>query len=124
MATSKKPRPSKARSASSQVKSVAAAPTMLDSAIIISPVSRLRRSPHLSAPRPTTKPSTMPATWTVESKNPACTKDMPSCCCSRGTAGGSLPTCSEALTPAATMIHEGFRPRLVTGSTTLSLFLS
>ena len=94
---------------------------MLDSAISIRPVNMLRRRPHLSAPSPTTKPSTMPATCTVESKKPACTSDTPNSCCSTGTAGGSLPTCSEALTPASTTIHEGFSPLRELLCTCLSL---
>ncbi len=72
----------------------------------------LRRNPSVSAASPTKMPSAMPANCTSDSMKPACSRLSPSASRSTGIAGGSLPTCIAALTPAATTIQAGsMQPR-------------
>ena len=49
---------------------------------------------------PAATPTAMPASCTRDSRKPACTSVRPSASRSTGIAGGSLPTCSAATTPA------------------------
>ena len=71
----------------------------------------LRRLPSVSATTPKTTPSVMPASCTSESRKPACTSVRPSASRSTGIAGGSLPMCSAATTPARITSKAGSRRR-------------
>ena len=103
--TSSTPTPSTARSTSRLVASCAQPPARPATVSMPSPASMLRRRPMPSAISPATMPSAIEASCTSDSRNPACTSVMPRSACSAGMAGGSLPTCSAALTPARMTIH-------------------
>ena len=72
----------------------------------------LRRPPIASATTPKAMPAVMPAACTSDSRKPASTSVMPRARCSSPMAGGSLPTCSAAHTPAA-KTSQAWRVRLV-----------
>jgi hypothetical protein len=72
----------------------------------------LRRLPRPSATIPKTTPTVMPASWTSDSRKPACTNVSPSASRSTGIAGGSLPMCSAATTPARITSNAGSMRRV------------
>ena len=108
--TSRKPAPSKARSTSKLVAVCAHPPRDPAPKSMRRPAIMQRLSPMPSARRPTASPSVMPANCTMESRNPACTKVMPSNSRSTGKAGNSLATCRAALTPARMTTTAGAMP--------------
>ena len=107
MTTHRKPKPSTARNTSKASMPVAKPPKALASVSKPKPANTLRRKPTLSTLKPTAKPSVMPASCTIESKKPACTKLKDKAACSTGKAGGILPTCKAAHTPASTTTQDG-----------------
>ena len=82
-------------------------PAALASASVTNPASTLRRSPSPSAASPTSSPQVMPANCTSDSRKPACSSVTPRASRSTGSAGGSLPTCSAAVTPARMTSRSG-----------------
>ncbi len=97
------------------VASPAAPPSALASGRIVRPISMLRRGPRPSANAPKATPAVMPAACTMESRKPACIKLSPSAACSAVIAGGSLPTCKAAQTPARMATSAGSM-RALTGA--------
>src|SRR3982750_426253 len=77
------------------------APKALADASTQRPATMLRLSPTRCTASPVTRPSVMPASCTRDSRKPACSSETPSTWPSTGKAGGSLPTCRAATTPAA-----------------------
>ena len=101
-ATSKKPKPSMARKTSSAVTEVAKPPPPLARASRHRPRTMLRFKPMPSASKPMNTARLSPASCTMDSRKPDCTRVRPSSVCKAGKAGGSLPTCRAATPPAAT----------------------
>ena len=101
-ATSKKPRPSMARSTSNAAVEVANAPKPLASASRHRPRTMLRLRPMPSAHKPMNTARLKPASCTMDKRKPDCSSVRPSSACSAGKAGGSLPTCKAATPPAKT----------------------
>ena len=82
-------------------------PQVLANANKAKPINMLRRKPMPSAARPTANPKVIPAICKAESKKLACTKLISKVACKTGRAGGNLPTCKAAQTPANTITQDG-----------------
>ena len=102
-ATVTRPSPERTRVASRAVPDSTAAPQIDPAMRKTSPAARTRRAPSRSAARPLAMPRVAPMRLKIEAIHPAATRPRSSSSRRAGSAGGTLPTCSEAATPLAIM---------------------
>ena len=102
-ATVTSPRPERTRDASRAALESAVAPQTDPATRKTSPAASTRRAPSRSAASPLAIPRVAPMRLKIEATQPPATRPRPSSSRKAGSAGGTLPTCSEAATPLAIM---------------------
>ena len=102
-ATLTRPSPERTRVASRVAPESTAAPHADPAARKTSPPASTRRAPMRSAASPLAMPRVAPTRLKIEATQPAGTRPRPSSSRRAGSAGGTLPTWSDAATPHAIM---------------------
>ena len=102
-ATVTSPRPERTRVASRAAPESTVAPQTEPTVRRTSPAARTRRTPSRSAASPLAMPMVAPTRLKIEATHPPATRPRSSSSRRAGSAGGTLPTWSEAATPLAIM---------------------